>query len=172
MAIRKTTSKTSKKASFSFDWDNNSKQTKRSSKKAKKQLKKLGFGAIMMAIFMLAIGAAGGFFGVKFLTKKDCFELIGKDEITLQLGETYLDEGANIVSFGKDVSADVEIETNLKIDLNGKYYAESEGTYYMIYKSKNFKYGTLFKVQKIRLITFVDATEPGEMQQSEGGVDE
>ena len=169
MATRKTTGKTSKKASFSFDWDNNSKQTKRSSKKAKKQLKKLGFGAIMMALLLLVIGAVGGYFGVKFLTKKDCFELKGKDEITLQLGETYLDEGANIVSFGMDVSADVEIETNLKIDSNGKYFAESEGTYYMIYKSKNFKYGTLFKVQKIRLITFVEQAEQDEINSNNQG---
>ncbi len=172
MATRKTASKTSKKASISFDWDNNSKPSKKNSKKAKKQLKKLGFGAVMMALFLLAIGAAGGYFGVKFLTKTDCFELVGKDEITLQLGEIYTDEGANVVSFGKDVSDNIEVETNLEIDSNGKYFAESEGTYYMIYKSKNFKYGTIFKVQKIRLITFVDATEPGEMQQSEGGINE
>ncbi len=169
MATRKTASKTSKKATVDFNWDVGGKSNKKNSKKAKKQLKKLSFGAVMIALLLLVIGAVSGFFGVKILTKNDCFILNGNDEITLQLGETYLDEGANIVSFGKDVSEDVTIETNLKLDSNGKYFAESEGTYYMIYKSNNFKYGTLFKVQKIRLITFVEEAEQDEINSANQG---
>lgn len=169
MATRKTVGKTSKKATVDFNWDVNSKSNKRNGKKAGKQLKKLGAGAILGAVLLLIVGAVGGYFGVKVLTKKDCFELNGNDEITLQLGENYLDEGAKIISFGKDVSDDVTIETNLKENTDGTYCAEEEGTYYIVYKSNNFKYGTLFKVQKIRLITFVEATEQEEIDSATGG---
>lgn len=167
MATRKTVGKTSKKATVDFNW--NVKPSKRNNKKTSKQLKKLGAGAIIGALLLLVVGAVGGFFGVKMLTKNDCFQLNGKDEITLQIGETYLDEGAKIVSFGKDVSKDVSIETNLKLNSEGKFYAEEEGTYYIVYKSNNFKYGTVFKVQKIRLITFVEATEAEEIENMAGG---
>ena len=161
---KKTVGKTSKKASVNFNWNNDKKSNKKTSKQVNKLMKKVGIGAIFGAVLLLAIGAVGGFFGFKFLTKNDCFELIGKDEITLQLNETYTDEGAKIISFGKDVSEDVVIETNLKQDINGKFYAEVEGTYYIVYKSSNFKYNSIFKVQKIRLITFVEATEQEEIE--------
>lgn len=169
MATRKTAGKTSKKATADFNWNSNVKTSKKTSKKINKQLKKVSAGANMLALLLLVVGAVGGYFGVKLITKNDCFVLNGKDEITLQIGETYTDEGAKIVSFGKDVSEDVEIETNLKKNQDGSYFADEEGTFYITYKSTNFKYGTLFKVQKIRLITFVEPTEQEEIETATGG---
>ena len=61
-------------------------------------------------------------------------------------------------------SKNVIIETNLIKNPDGTYTSNEEGTYYIAYTVNNFKYGTLFKIQKIRLITFVEATEEGEMQ--------
>ncbi len=161
MATRKTASKTSKKATIDFDWQTE-KPSKRKRNKAKKELKKLGAVAIVCAVVFLIVGAVGGFFGVKYLIKDDVFVLNGQDEITLELGKTYKDEGAKVIAFGKDESDKVEIETNLKIDDNGNYYADEAATYYMVYKVKNLKYGSIIKVQKIRLITFVEASEGGE----------
>lgn len=163
MATRKTASKTSRKASVDFNWDN-SKSTKKASKKTRKQLKKLGAGVIFTAILLLAVGAVGGYFGVKILTKNDCFELNGKTEITLQLGETYTDEGAKVIAFGKDDINKVEIETNLTKNTDGTYSANEVGTYYIVYKVNNLKYGSIIKVQKIRLITFVEASEGSEYE--------
>lgn len=159
----KSVGKTSKKATVQFNWDVK-KPNKKTSKKAEKAIKKLGAGALLVAVLLMAIGAVGGYFGFKVLTKKDCFVLNGQDEITIQLGEKHTDQGVKIISFGKDVSEDIEIETNLKENADGTYSAEEEGTYYIIYKSNNFKYGSLFKVQKIRLITFVEATEQEEIE--------
>ena len=156
--------KTSKKVSLNFNLETNKKASKSSSKRLKRNLNKLSAGAIFIAVLLLAFGAVGGYFGVKFITKNDCFVLNGNDEITLQIGETYADEGAKIISFGKDVSSDITIETNLKKNPDGELYAEEEGTYYIVYKSTNLKYGTIFKVQKIRLITFVEATEQEEIE--------
>ena len=94
-----------------------------------------------------------------FTCKNDTFELIGKDEITLTLNDKYTNQGVKAISFGKDISAEILIETNLLTDENGDYYAEDIGTYYIKYYSKDVKYGTIFKVEKIRLITFVEPSE-------------
>ena len=163
MATRKTASKTSKKATVNFNWDTN-KPSKRTSKKVNKELKKLSVGAILVAVMLLVVGAVGGFFGLKVVMKNDCFVLNGQDEITLQLGKTYTDEGAKVIAFGKDDANKVTIETNLTKNEDGSYTAEEVGTYYMVYKVENLKYGKLFKVQKIRLITFVEVSEGAEYE--------
>ncbi|MBQ8615011.1 MAG: hypothetical protein IJ415_00350 [Clostridia bacterium] len=164
MATKRTVSKTSHKATVDFDWDvgSNKKTSKRSKKKAQKQIKKLGAGVIITAVLLLIVGVVGGYFGVKVMTKDDCFTLIGKDELTLTLDETYTDEGVKVIAFGKDDSDKVEIETNLKKNEDGTYYAEEAATYYITYTVNDFKYGTLFKIQKIRLITFVEESETDE----------
>ena len=163
MATRKTASKTSKKATVNFNWDTN-KPSKRTLKKVNKELKKLSVGAILVAVMLLVVGAVGGFFGLKVVMKNDCFVLNGQDEITLQLSETYTDEGAKVIAFGKDDANKVTIETNLTKNEDGSYTAEEVGTYYMVYKVENLKYGKLFKVQKIRLITFVEVSEGAEYE--------
>ena len=163
MATKKTASKQSKKATLDFNLRNSDKPNKRQRQKTVKNIKKLGFSTIALALVFLAIGGAGGFFAVKMLTRNDCFTLNGKDEITLQIGETYTDEGVEVVAFGKDDSGTVEIKTDLVKNEDGTYTATEEGRYYMIYTVKNFKYGTLFKIQKIRLISFVEATEQDEI---------
>lgn len=81
----------------------------------------------------------------------------------MEIGETYLDEGVKVVAFGVDETDKVEIETNLKKDKDGAYFAQTEGTYYIKYTVNNIKYGSIFKVQKIRLIHFVEPTESEEL---------
>ena len=157
---RKSTGKVSKKVEFDLNVDKPNKQTKR---KIKTKLKKLSFGVVMLAIFLLAVGVVGGYFGVQYLSRNDCFNIVGADEITLEIGESYLDEGVKVVAFGIDETDKVEIETNLKKDNNGKFYAQTEGTYYIKYTVNNIKYGSIFKVQKIRLIHFVEPTESEEL---------
>lgn len=159
MATKKTTNKASKKVNLNLNIDKPSKKT---NNKLKKQIKKIGIGSIIVIIFLIAIGGVGGYFGFKYLTRNDCFTLVGQDEITLQLNtETYTDEGAKVIAFGIDDSSKVEIETNLIKQKDGSYSANEVGTYYIIYRVKNLKYGTLFKIEKIRLITFVEASEGG-----------
>ena len=163
MPNRKTTRKVSKKVELDIKMDKTSKKTTR---KIKTKIKKLNFGVVVLAMFLLAVGVVGGYFGVQYLSRNDCFNIIGAEEITLEIGETYLDEGVMIVAFGMNDSNKVEIETNLKKDKYGKFYAQNEGTYYIKYTVNNIKYGSIFKVQKIRLIHFVEPTENEEL----GGV--
>jgi len=112
---------------------------------------------------LLAVGVVGGYFGVQYLSRNDCFNIVGAEEITLEIGESYLDEGVKVVAFGVEETDKVEIETNLKKDNDGKFYAQTEGTYYIKYTVNNIKYGSIFKVQKIRLIHFVEPTESEEL---------
>ncbi len=157
MAKKKTASKIKTKAEFNFDFDDNS--SKSAKRSAKKNLKKIGTGGIIAVVCLLIIGVVGGIFSLKYFTRNDCFNLLGKDEITLMLGETYTDESVYAVSFGRDVSDKVYIDTNLKTNERGEYYADEVGTYYIVYKVDDIKYDKLFTVQRIRLITFVEASE-------------
>ncbi|MBE5740972.1 MAG: DUF5011 domain-containing protein [Clostridiales bacterium] len=163
MATRKTASKTSKKVTFDIDVD--SKSSKKMSRKASKQLKKVSIGAICIAVLLLVVGAVGGYFGVKLISKNDCFVLNGNDELTLTIGQSYTDQGITAVAFGKDVSDDVIIETNLTKNDDGTYTATEEGTYYITYKVNHFKYNSIFKVQKIRLVSFVEPSVEEEMEE-------
>ena len=140
MAGRKNASKTSKKVQVDFtfatqDKINEAKRLeKKKSKKARKKLRKLSFGVIMLSLVLLIGSAVGSFFGMKYLVRNDVFELNGKDEITLQIGkDTYTDEGAKVIAFGKNDESKVKVETNLTKNEDGTYSATEEGTYYMIY---------------------------------------
>lgn len=158
MATKKNAQKQSQKAELGFDFED-VKVSKKNKNKAKKQLKNVSVKAWLFSILFLCIGIGAGISVWMFTCKNDTFELIGKDEITLTLNDKYTNQGVKAISFGKDISAEILIETNLLTDENGDYYAEDIGTYYIKYYSKDVKYGTIFKVEKIRLITFVEPSE-------------
>lgn len=160
MATRKTVNKQSEKVKLNHEFNLSSK----TGKKVKKSLKKANKVAVLVAVICLLIGAIGGFFTTKILTKNDCFELIGSDQIVLTVGESYLDQGVKVVSFGKDFKDKVEIETDLTKDENGLYSAQEVGSYYIIYKVNNLKYGSIFKIQKIRIISYIEASEAEEIE--------
>lgn len=168
--MAKDAKKVQTKAKINWGWDapeNRNGKATRSTKKVNRKIKKLGFKAILIILLVTIIGGTIGAGVCWFLTLDDCFTIIGNDEITLTLREegemigidnSYHDEGAYVVSFGKNVSNKVYVETNLKQYENGNYYADEIGTYYIIYKVNDIKYGKIFTVERIRLITFVEPT--------------
>jgi len=156
MATKKTANKVSKKAEINFNFNKPNKSQKR---KAQTKIKKLSAGKLALAVVLLIGGAIGGWFGGNTLIKNDCFTLVGKDEITLTVGKSYQDQGVKAIAFGKDVSSTATIETNLTLNPDGTYTSHQVGTYYMVYKVDSIKYNGIFKVQKIRLITFVEESE-------------
>lgn len=97
--------------------------------------------AFLIVVIFLVIGAVAGFFTTKYLTRNDKFEIIGDQTITLNIGETYEDEGAVAISFGKDISADIKVENNID---NTK-----EGRYYIKYTIDNFRYNGVVKYRYI-----------------------
>lgn len=98
---------------------------KRSKKNIEKVKKKHPF-AFIVVITLFAVGFIGGYFTVKTLTKNDTFELIGEKYITLTLGQSYQDEGAKAVFFGRDVSDEIVIENNIDFSSAGQYYIKYE----------------------------------------------
>lgn len=114
--------------------------------------------AFLLVVLFLVVGAVAGYFTVQYLTRDDRFEIIGEQTVTLKVGEEYVDEGAVAISFGRDISDKVEIDTsnidNTKAD-----------RYYVKYTVDDIRYNG---VVKYRFVVFVDeiATEnPGEEEE-------
>ena len=144
------------------------KTRKKATQKVTRKVKKIGIKAILIILLVTLFGVGIGVSACWFVSRDDCFQIIGMEEITLTLKDEdatsftsnniYYDEGVKVISFGRDISNDVYVETNLKQHEDGGYYADEVGTYYMIYKVDDIKYGKIFTVQRIRLITFVEST--------------
>ncbi|MBO5910155.1 MAG: hypothetical protein J6Q15_01460 [Clostridia bacterium] len=157
------------KAKINWGWDAPEDRRGKATRGTSRKIKKIGLKAILIIMLVTVIGGTIGAGACYFVCRNDCFNIIGQEEITLTLLDeghveynsrnSYVDEGVNIVSFGRDVSHKVYIETNLKQTNDGKYYADEIGTYYIIYKVDDIKYGKIFTVQRIRLITFVEGSE-------------
>ncbi len=173
--MAKEAKKVKTKAKINWGWDAPEERTgkatrsTRSKRSSARRAKSLGVKALLIILLVTIIGGAIGVGACWFVTRNDCFTIIGNDEITLTLraeGEeissrnSYIDEGVKVVSFGRDVADKVHIETDLKQNPDGSYTADEIGTYYIIYKVDDIKYGKIFTVQRIRLITFVEASEP------------
>lgn len=179
--MAKDAKKVKTKAKINWGWDapedrdgkatrTTSKSSTSSKRSTSRQIKNLGWKAVLIVLMVTIIGVAIGASGCWVMCRNDEFTMIGNDEITLTLKDetedgynarnSYIDEGVKVVSFGRDVSDCVYIETNLNKTEDGAYYADEIGTYYIIYKVDDIKYGKVFTVQRIRLITFVEGT-PG-----------
>ena len=115
-------------------------------------------------IFALAVGVAVCF----AVNKNDVFEMNGNEYVTLETGEGYVDEGVTAVEFGRNISDKVQVETEMRYE-NGKYYAkDGETDYYMIYTVNTLKFGKIYPVKKIRIITFTLPTEQDAINAVEG----
>ena len=100
--------------------------------------------AFLLVVLFLVVGAVAGYFVVQYLTKNDRFEIIGEQTITLNIGETYEDEGAVAVSFGRDVSDRIVVET----DIPENEIAEA-GRYYIKYTIDDIRYSGVVKYRYI-----------------------
>lgn len=160
MATKKTAKKTSKRAELNIP-QSDGKVSKKSAKQVERKMKKAGPIAVLVIVVFFVVGLLGGYLTFLLTSSNDCFDMLGKEEITLTLDEKYIDEGVKIIEFGKDISENVEYDTNLLSNGN-EFYAEEVGTYYIKYSVDSFKYGKIFKIQKVRLITFVESSEGGE----------
>ena len=171
--MSKETKKVQTKAKINWGWDAPEDRTGKASRSTKSKkvktsnVKKLGIKGILIILLVTIIGFAIGAGACFVVSPNDCFDLIGQDEITLTLRNddeeiseenSYRDEGVKIVSLGRDISDKVYIMTDLKQNDDGGYYADQAGTYYIIYRVNDIKYGKIFNIQRIRLVTFVEGT--------------
>lgn len=116
--------------------------------------------AVIFICFILALAIGVGV--CFFLGRNDKFDMLGAEQIYLAVNEKYSDEGVDIKEFGINLSKKAIVDTDLKSDGNGNYYADSAGDYYIAYTVKSLKFGLIYPVQKIRLISVIGESEGGE----------
>ena len=111
---------------------------RKAKRKAKQALKRTHIAYIVIVVISLAIGLAGGWFGIGYVTRNDVFEIKGEKVTEYKIGDVikYTDEGINYISFGKDLSGEYVIETNMTKNSDGSYTADTseEGTFVITYK--------------------------------------
>lgn len=127
-------------------------------RKVKSKAKKISAVSYIIWIIALAGGIALGAFACSFICRNDGFTINGKKEYTLEVsGEgtsvTYSDKGAKVISFGRDISKQVEISTNLE-GSDGDYVIDTskEGTYYIVYTVDDVRFGDVKRVRTIRVV--------------------
>ena len=123
-----------------------------------KAVKKSHKGVLLLALLFLVLGAAAGAAVSWFMTKDDRFVLNGEKEITLAVGEAYEEQGAEVISFGRDISENVVI--------SGDTVDEStEGVYQIVYPVEDLRWG---EYQVVRVVTVGDG-DPDNGTEGEGG---
>jgi hypothetical protein len=135
---------------------------------AKKGRKKLGVG-IVLAILFLVVGVLGGFFTMKYAFKNDAFYMIAyeDEEIDITIGADekytkYYELGAKCISFGKNVSNEVEITYYYRADLSEdkveveKVDETKPGMYYAVYTTKAARYKTVTLIRNIYVMGVED----------------
>ena len=139
-----------------------SKQTKnkikrQTKKEIKSASKKMPAGGWIAIILTLIVAIAGGVVTEKIITKNDGFVLAGKKEYVIEVGATgstytYVEEGYEVISFGKNISDKVTIKTNMTKNNDGSYTIDTseEGDYYLIYEVDSLKFG---KIKRVRTFT-------------------
>ena len=121
----------------------------------KKAVKRTHKGMLLIVFLCLVIGAVGGYFTYHFLTKNDCFDLIGESQITLEVGADYADQGVKIRSIGRDLSSKATTEILYRpFDGDEQSVAtvntQNEGEYIIVYRVKDVKYGNF---KRVRVVT-------------------
>lgn len=114
--------------------------SKKKSKKTKKknQPKKSTFLTVLMVIILIFGG--GGFLTFNLLTKNDEFSIIGEKNITLTVGDAYVEQGAKIISFGSDKSESVIVESTVDTSVAGEYYVKYSSSDYRFKNVIRYRY--------------------------------
>lgn len=126
-------------------------QAKKETKKAYKRLTPLSV-VVIVSVFVLSVVL--GVVAEKLITRKDEFVLLGNKSYEIEVGQefTYTEEGFRIISFGKDLSDKVKIDTNMTKNLDGTYSIDTsvEGDYFIKYTVDSHKFG---KIKRVRTFT-------------------
>ena len=150
------TATTAKKSSTKSSEAKSVKKTTASSsveKAAKKAVRTFGTGFTVLLVVFLAVGVAVGAVLSYVIMKEDEFTLKGKKEVTLSVGEEYVEEGATVKAFGKDYSGEVLIAVydgkgNKLIALD----TTVEGEYQLVYSVRDtFKWNGYQLIRKVTI---------------------
>lgn len=99
----------------------NKSNRKNNEKTVKKELSKFNTTTKVVGLFLFVIAVFAGIFTTYYFTKNDTFQLIGETEITLKVGDEYIEQGVKIIAFGKDISDKVIITGTVNTDVADEY---------------------------------------------------
>jgi hypothetical protein len=125
---------------------------KKTKRKLKKGVKRLNGWTLFFCIVALIAGLAAGIGAYELLCMNDEFELNGRKEYYVELRAgtfEYIDAGATVIEFGRDISDEVRIETNMTDLGGGRYEADASisGIYYIKYTVDSVKYGEVCRIR-------------------------
>ena len=109
----------------------------------------------LAVVFCLLFGALIGYISLKFVCKNDQFEINGSKNITLSVGDTYIDEGANVVAFGKNANDKINIEVfenNTSIGGLDKIDTSRETTYQIVFTVSSLRYKNIKLIRTLQII--------------------
>ena len=131
---------------------------------AKKGFKKHALIWILVVLF-LALGAVGGFFGIKYAFKNDTFEMLAyaNGEIDIVIGpdeevKQYTELGTKCVSFGKDESSKCVVTYYYREDLSQEQTQvdsvdiNKAGMYYAVYTTSATRYKSVTLIRNIYVV--------------------
>ena len=104
------------------------------SKTAEQAVKRSHPAAVILTIVFLIVGIAAGVLVSRQITKNDKFILNGEKAVQMEVGGAFVDEGATVISFGRDISSDVQVSGD---ELN----ADVEGVYQLVYTVDDLRWG-------------------------------
>ena len=112
---------------------------KKTQNKIKKAVKKTSTATKVICALLFVVCLCAGAFTTYMLTKNDTFELVGSSQIELYVGDTYVEQGAKAIAFGKDISSEVKV--------TGSVDTSKEGEFVLKYTVDNFRFNgyTLYK---------------------------
>ncbi len=113
-------------------------------KTAQINIKKANPIVLVIVVLCLVVGLVVGWISYKSVTKNDTFILIGQKEITLNVGDVFVDEGVKVISFGNDISNNVKVE--------GEVNTLKAGEYVLTYTVNNFKYNGVKKIRVVKVV--------------------
>ena len=131
-------------------------------KKGKSKQPSKNFNVLIIVLaFIFILGGVVGYFVGSSLIKNDKFTINGESTIEIFVGQTYQDEGATAISFGKDVSDKIKTESDLDWIEEGQFYTSAEeGQYYLKYTVNNIRYKG---VERYRTIIVKPLEEEGKV---------
>ena len=104
------------------------------SKTAEQAVKKSHPATVILTIVFLIVGIAAGVLVSRQITKNDKFILNGEKTVQMEVGGAFVDEGATVISFGRDISSGVQVSGD---ELN----ADVEGVYQLVYTVDDLRWG-------------------------------
>ena len=121
---------------------------------AKKKMRRANLITVFISLFALIAGVAVGVFAYRYICRDDRFEMRGKKEVRVELNASeffYYDDGVEIVEFGKDISDEVDVQTNMTYLGGDRYTVDTSvpGRYYVKYTVDSPKYGEVCKIRTI-----------------------